>query len=106
MYQRSIPFKRQFPPSSNQSLKTTIGDDAELCIPIWHDGTHEAILICVITALDTIKKRGTIKAFAEACALYVEHYKALKQAEAALAVLDAPTSKDEKTSKKASQKSK
>jgi hypothetical protein len=47
---------------SNQSLKTTIGDDAELRIPIWHAGMHEAFLMHVSTALDTIKKRGTFKA--------------------------------------------
>jgi hypothetical protein len=29
---------------SDQSLKTTIGEDAELRLPIWHSGTHEAFL--------------------------------------------------------------
>jgi hypothetical protein len=47
---------------SDQSLKTTIEDDAELCIPIWHTGTCEAFLMHVSTALDAIEKRGTFKA--------------------------------------------
>ncbi len=32
---------------SDQSLKTTIGVDAELCLPIWHCGTREAFLMHV-----------------------------------------------------------
>jgi hypothetical protein len=32
---------------SNQSLKTTIGDDTELRVFIWHAGTHKAFLIHV-----------------------------------------------------------
>jgi hypothetical protein len=91
---------------SNQSLKTAIGDVAELHIPIWHAGTHEAFLVHMSTALNAIKKQGTFKAYAEACALYVEHCAAVKQAKAALAVVNATTSKGEKTSKKASQKPK
>jgi hypothetical protein len=34
-------------PKSDQSLKTTIGVDAELCLPIWHCGTREAFLMRV-----------------------------------------------------------
>ncbi len=43
---------------SDQRLKTTIGKDAELHLPIWHYGTHKAFLIHVSTALDAIKKRA------------------------------------------------
>jgi hypothetical protein len=54
---------------SDQSLKTTIGEDAELHIPIWHTGTRKAFLMHVstATALDIIKKHGTFKAYKEAC---------------------------------------
>jgi hypothetical protein len=48
---------------SNQSLKMTIGADAELSLPIWHCRTHEAFLMHVSSALDAIKKRGTFKAY-------------------------------------------
>jgi hypothetical protein len=48
---------------SDQSLKTTIREDAELCIPIWHTGTCKAFLMHVSTSLDTIKKWGTFKAY-------------------------------------------
>jgi hypothetical protein len=47
---------------SNQSLKTTIGADAELCLPIWHCGTCEAFLVHMSSALDAIVKQGTFKA--------------------------------------------
>jgi hypothetical protein len=90
---------------SNQSLKTTIGDDAKLRILIWHAGMHEAFLMQVSTALNAIKKQGTFKALAEACVLYVD-CKAVKQAKAALDLVNATTSKGEKNSKKASQKPK
>jgi hypothetical protein len=90
---------------SDQSLKTTIREDAELCIPIWHTGTCKAFLMHVSTALDAIKKRGTFKAYKEACKAYIEQSKAVKDAKAALAILTAPASKAKKTSKKASKKS-
>jgi hypothetical protein len=47
---------------SDQSLKTTIGADVELHLPIWHCGMHEAFLMHVSSALDAIKKWGTFKA--------------------------------------------
>ncbi len=56
------------------------------------------------TALDAIEKRGTFKAYKEAVKAYVEQHKVVKQAKAALALLTAPTSKGEKTSKKSSKK--
>ncbi len=90
---------------SNQSLKTTIRDDAELRILIWHAGNCEAFLMHVSTALDAIKKRGTFKAYKEACEAYVEQWEAAKQAKAALAILNAAVSAGEKTSKKTSKKS-
>jgi hypothetical protein len=89
---------------SEQSLKTTIGEDAELHLPIWHCGTHEAFFMHMSTALDAIKKRGTFKAYKEACKAYVEQRKVAKQAKAALALLMAPTSQGKKESKKASAK--
>jgi hypothetical protein len=89
---------------SDQSLKTTIGVDAELRLPIWHYGTREAFLIHVVSFLDAIKKRGTFKAYKEAHEAYVEQCKVAKQAKDALALLKAPTSKGEKDSKKAAGK--
>jgi hypothetical protein len=38
---------------SDHSLKTTIGEDAELRLPNWHCGMHEAFLIHMSTAVDT-----------------------------------------------------
>ncbi len=89
---------------SDQSLKTNIGEDAELHLPIWHCGTSEAFLMHMSTALDAIKKQSTFKAYKEACKAYVEQHEVAKQAKAALALLMAPTSQGKKESKKASEK--
>jgi hypothetical protein len=89
---------------SNQSLKTTIGEDAGLRLPIWHCGMWEAFLMHLSTALNAIKKRGTFKAYKEAQEAYVEQHKVVKQAKAALALLTVPTSKGKKASEKASGK--
>ncbi len=89
---------------SDQSLKTTIGEDAGLRIPIWHCGTRKTFLMHVSKALDIIKKWGTFKAYKEACKAYVEQHKAVKQAKATLALLTAPTSEGKKDSKNASGK--
>ncbi len=56
----------------DQSLKTTIGADAELRLPIWHCGMREAFLMHVSSALDAIKKQGTFKAYKGAHEAYVE----------------------------------
>ncbi len=84
------------PLKSYQSHKTTIGEDVEICIPIWRTGTREAFLIHVSTALDAIKKQGTFKAYKEAAEAYVEQREAVKQTKAALALLMAPASKGKK----------
>jgi hypothetical protein len=89
---------------SDQSLKTTIGEDAELRLPIWHCETHEAFLMHVSTALEVMEKQGTFKAYKEAQEAYVEQRNGTKQAKAALAVLLAPTSKGKKASEKTSVK--
>jgi hypothetical protein len=89
---------------SDQSLKTAIGEDTELHIPIWHTGMREAFLMHVSTALNAIEKWCTFKADKEACKAYVEQRKAVKQAKAALVLQTAPMSKGEKTSKKSSKK--
>ncbi len=44
------------PLKMKQSLKSTIGADAELCLPIWHWGTCEAFLMHMSSALDKIKE--------------------------------------------------
>jgi hypothetical protein len=77
---------------SDQSLKTTMGADAELLCR-----TRKVFLMHVSSALDAIKKWGTFKAYKEA---YVEQRKVARQAKDALALLTAPTSKGKKDSKK------
>jgi hypothetical protein len=89
---------------SDQSLKTTIGEDAEHRLPIWHCGTCEAFLMHVSSALDAIKKRGTFKAYKEAHEVYVEQCEVAKQAKADMALFTTPTSEGEKASKKAAKK--
>jgi hypothetical protein len=86
------------------SRPRNIGEDAELCLPIWHCGTRKAFLMHVSTAFNAIKKWGTFKAYKEAIEAYVEQRKAVKQAKAALALLTAPAGKGKKASKKASAK--
>jgi hypothetical protein len=86
---------------SDQSLKTTIGEDVELCFPIR---TGEAFLMHVSTALMVIEKRGTFKAYKEACKAYVEQGKAEKQLKVSLALLMATVRKGKKSSKKSSKK--
>jgi hypothetical protein len=63
---------------SDQSLKTTIGVDAELHLPIWHCGIRKAFLMHVSSALNAIKKWGTFKAYKEAQEAYVEQRKVAK----------------------------
>ncbi len=58
----------------------------------------------VSSALDTIEKRGTFKAYKEAHEAYVEHQEAAKQAKANMALFTASTSKGEEASKKASKR--
>ncbi len=58
----------------------------------------------VSSALNAIKKRGTFKDYKEVHEAYLEQRKVAKQPKAALALFMAPTSKDEKASKKASEK--
>ncbi len=89
---------------SDQSLKTTIGVDAKLRLPIWHCRTREAFLMHVSSALDAIKKRGTFKVYKEAHEAYVEQRGVAKQAKADMAHITTHFSKGEKASKKAAKK--
>jgi hypothetical protein len=89
---------------SDQSLKMTIGADAELCLPIWHCGTREAFLMHVSSALNAIKKRGTFKAYKEAQEAYVEQRNVAKQAKANMNLFVTPTSKGKKATKKGTEK--
>jgi hypothetical protein len=84
---------------SDQSLQMTIGADAELCLPIWHCGTREAFLMHVSSALDTIKKWGTFKAYEEAHEAYVEQREVAKEAKVNMSLFATTTSKGEKTKK-------
>jgi hypothetical protein len=81
---------------SDQSLKTTIGADAEPRLPIWHCGTREAFLMHVSSALDTIKKRGTFKAYKEAHEAYVEQHKVVKEVKVNIIFLRLPLAKARK----------
>jgi hypothetical protein len=89
---------------SDQSLKTTIGVDAELRLPIWHCGASKAFLMHVSSALDAIEKRGTFKAYKEAHEAYVEQREVAKQGKANMALFRTPTSKGKKASEKAADK--
>jgi hypothetical protein len=85
---------------SNQSLKTTIGADAELCLPIWHCGTRKAFFIHVSSALDKVKKRGTFKAYKEAYEAYVEQKEAAKDAKANFSFLQPQQAKARKPTRR------
>jgi hypothetical protein len=89
---------------SDQSLKTTIGADAELRLPIWHCVTHKAFLMHVSSALDAIEKWGTFKAYKEAQGAYVEQRNVAKQAKANMNLIATPTSKGKKATKKGTEK--
>jgi hypothetical protein len=84
---------------SDQSLKTTIGADAELRLPIWHCGTREAFLMHVSSALNAIKKRDTFKAYKGAHEAYVEQRKAAKEATANMSLFTTTASEGEKAKK-------
>ncbi len=96
---------------SDQSLKTTIGADAELRLPIWHCRMRESFLMHVSSTLNAIKKWGTFKAYKGAHEAYVEQRKAAKEAKANMSLFTTTASKGkkaktgtDKTSKEASGK--
>ncbi len=70
-------------------------------MPICHFG---AFLMHVSSALNTIKKRGTFKAYKEGYETYVEQKEAVKEAKANLQLFPTPASKGEKTDKKGTEK--
>jgi hypothetical protein len=85
---------------SNQSLKTTIGADAELRLPIWHCGTCKVFLMHVSSSLGTIQKRGNFKIYKEAQEAYVEQGEAAKEAKANKRLFTTTESEGEKADKK------
>ncbi len=89
---------------SDQSLKTTIGADAELCLPILHCRMREAFLLHVSSALDEIKKWGTFKAYKGAYEAYVEQNEVGKEAKVNMNLFATPTSKGKKATKKGTEK--
>jgi hypothetical protein len=89
---------------SNQSLKMTIGADAELHLPIWHCGTRKAFLVPVSSALGAIKKLGTFKAYKEAHEAYVEQQEAAKEAKVNMQLFLTSASEGEKADKKGTEK--
>jgi hypothetical protein len=89
---------------SDQSLKTTIGADAELRLPIWHCGMRKTFLMHVSSALDVIKKQDTFKAYKEAHEVYVEQRNVAKQAKADMSLFMTPTIKGKKAKEKGTEK--
>ncbi len=89
---------------SDQSLKTTIKEDAELRTTSPHLALWYAQGFFQGTALDAIKKQGTFKAYTETIEAYVEQREAVKQAKATLALLTAPAKEGKKASENASAK--
>jgi hypothetical protein len=89
---------------SNQSLKTTIGADVELYLPIWHCGTREAFLMHVSSALDAIRKWGTSKAYKETHEAYVEQREAVKEVKVNMQLFATAASKGKKAVKKGTEK--
>jgi hypothetical protein len=89
---------------SDQSLKTTIGADAELRLPIWHCGMREAFLMRVSSALNEIRKWGTFKAYKEAHEAYVEQQEATKEAKVNMQLSVTATSEGKKAGKKGTEK--
>ncbi len=57
---------------NDQSLKASIGKDANLHLPIWHCRMCKAFFVHMGLTLNTIKKQGHFKVYAEAHELYVE----------------------------------
>ena len=89
---------------SDQSLKTTLGEDTELRIPICHKGTCKAFLMHVSTALDAIEKWGTFKAYKQAHEAYVEQKEAAKEAKVNMNLFATAASKGKKATKKGTEK--
>jgi hypothetical protein len=89
---------------SNQSLKTAIGADTELRLPIWHCGTRKVFLMHMSSALDTIKKRGFFKVYKAGYQTYVEQKEAAKEAKANLQLFATTASEGEKANQKETEK--
>jgi hypothetical protein len=89
---------------SDQSLKTTIGADAELRLPIRHCGTREAFLMHVSSALNAIEKQGTFKAYKEAHEAYVVQYNVAKQPKADMSLFTTSTIEGKKANEKGTEK--
>jgi hypothetical protein len=86
-------------------LKTLIGKDTTLHLPVWNSGTKESILMHLLATLDAIKKRGHFQAYKEAQVLYLAKKEAAEQAKAGLSLL-AGASEGSGISKKSSKKAK
>jgi hypothetical protein len=73
----------------NLQIKTSLEKDTTLNFLVWHkNGTREAFLMHVTAVLDAMKKRGHFKDFKKAQKAYVEAEKAVRLAEAGLALLN------------------
>ncbi len=73
----------------NLQIKTSLEKNTTLNFPVWHkNGMQEAFLMHVTGVLDAIKKRGHFKDYDKAQKAYDEAKKAVKLAEAGLALLN------------------
>jgi hypothetical protein len=75
-------------------LKTQIGKQTELQVPIWHSGAREAFLIHVGSALETIKRKECIEAYVESNKAYMEQHSRIKLVKAQLVELDDFTNRE------------
>jgi hypothetical protein len=85
----------------NLQIKTSLKKDMTLNFPVCHkNGTQEALLMHVMAVLDAIKKRGHFKDYDKAQKAYDEAKKAVKLAEAGLALLNGTSTGTKKNRKK------
>jgi hypothetical protein len=85
----------------NFHIKTSLEKDTTINFPAWHkNGTREAFLMHMRGVMDAIKKRGTFKDYDKAQKAYMEAKKAVKPAEAGLALLDGASAGSKKNCKK------
>ena len=69
-------------------LRMLISKGAELQVPIWHTGMHEAFLIHVGSAQKAIMKRGYFKSYEEYSGTFANKCERIKQIKSQLAELD------------------
>jgi hypothetical protein len=85
----------------NLQIKTLLEEDTTLNFPVWHEnGTKEAFLMHATAVLDAIKKHGHFKDYDKAQKAHDEAKKAVKLAEADLALLNGTSPGQKRIEKK------